>query len=90
MKIRVSTSFKKDLKTAKKRGLDLEKLKYVINELSSGNTLSEKYRDHALSGNWKGYRECHVEPDWLLVYQVDASFLYLYLVRTGTYSDLIF
>ena len=86
--IRMSTSFKKDLKLAKKRGLDLSELKFVIKELASGNTLDEKYKDHALSGNWNGYRECHVEPDWLLIYQINGDELYLYLVRTGSHSDL--
>ena len=86
--IRMSTSFKKDLKLAKKRGLDLTELNFVIKELANGNTLDKKYKDHALSGNWKGYRECHVEPDWLLIYRIDGDELYLYLVRTGTHSDL--
>ena len=86
--IRMSTSFKKDLKLAKKRGLDLSELNFVIKELASGNTLDEKYKDHALSGNWRGYRECHVEPVWLLIYQINGDELYLYLVRTGTHSDL--
>lgn len=86
--IRMSTTFKKDLKLAKKRGLDLSELNFVIKELASGNTLGEKYKDHALSGNWNGYRECHVEPDWLLIYQINGDELYLYLVRTGTHSDL--
>ena len=72
--IRMTTSFKKDLKLAKKRGLDLSELNFVIKELASGNTLDEKYKDHALSGKWKGYRECHVELDWLFIYQNRLSF----------------
>lgn len=86
--IRMSTAFKKDMKLAKKRGLDLSELNYVIKELANGNTLSERYKDHALSGDWMGFRECHVKPDWLLVYQINGDELYLYLVRTGSHSDL--
>lgn len=87
-KIRMSTAFKKDLKLAKKRGLDISELNAVIKMIAEGCTLDSKYKDNALSGNWAGYRECHIEPDWLLVYQVDGKELILYLVRTGTHSDL--
>lgn len=72
----------------KKRGKDLEKLKYVVNELANQRPLDEKYRDHELTGNYRNFRECHVEPDWLLIYRIEKSELTLALVRTGTYSDL--
>lgn len=86
--IRISTAFKKDLKLAKKRGLDISELNAVIKMIAEGCTLDSKYKDHALAGNWAGYRECHIEPDWFLVYQIDGKELILYLVRTGTHSDL--
>ena len=65
-------------------------LETVVELLLDGQTLLEKYRDHQLTGNWKGYRECHIEPDWLLVYKIYESKLILSLVRTGTHSDLDF
>lgn len=86
--IRMSTTFKKDLKLAKRRGANIAELIFVTNELANGNVLEEKYRDHALHGNWEGYRECHIEPDWLLIYSVNECELILYLMRTGTHSDL--
>ena len=72
----------------KKRGKDLAKLKYVVNELANQRPLDEKYRDHELTGNYRNFRECHVEPDWLLIYRLEKGELTLALVRTGTYSDL--
>lgn len=65
-------------------------LETVVELLLDGQTLPEKYRDHQLTGNWKGYRECHIEPDWLLVYKIYESKLILSLVRAGTHSDLDF
>lgn len=65
-------------------------LETVVELLLDGQTLPEKYKDHQLTGNWKGYRECHIEPDWLLVYKIYESKLILSLVRTGTHSDLDF
>ena len=87
-KIKPSNTFKKELKQAKKRGLDVDKLAAVVNALAEGKSLEPKYKDHALTGNYKGYRECHIQPDWLLIYQYDNDELYLYLARTGTHSDL--
>ena len=82
----ITKSFKKDTKRLKKRNYDISKLRYVVNELLDGKTLSEKYKNHSLSGNWKGYMECHIEPDWLLVYKiVDATCIF---TRTGTHADL--
>ena len=86
--IRYQTAFKKDFKKIKKRGYDISQLETVIQTLAEKKTLDEKYRDHALSGNWNGYRECHITPDWLLIYKVIEGELILLLTRTGTHSDL--
>ncbi len=83
-----TTQFKRDYKLAMKRHLRIDLLDDVIRMLSRGELLPEKYRDHALTGNWIGYRECHLLPDWLLVYRVEDDILVLTLVRTGTHSDL--
>lgn len=83
-----SNQFKKDLKLAKKRGYDLDKIKNVIAVLANGEDLDAKYRDHLLTGNYGGFRECHIQPDWLLVYQINGEKLLLFLARTGTHSDL--
>lgn len=83
-----SNQFKKDLKLAKKRGFKIEHLRDVVNMLASEQKLDEKYRDHGLTGNYNGFRECHVEPDWLLIYRVSRDLLELFLFRTGTHSDL--
>lgn len=80
--------FKKDLKLIKKRGYDLSLLGAVVDTLASGETLSDKYRDHPLTGNFSGCRECHITPDWLLIYEISNEELLLYLTRTGTHSDL--
>lgn len=86
--LRPSTQFKKDLKAIKKRGYDLRLLTNVIELLANGKPLPEKNRDHALSGNFSGCRECHITPDWLLVYELSDRDLILYLTRTGTHCDL--
>lgn len=83
-----SNQFKKDLRLAQKRGYDLDKIKNVISDLASGKTLDAKYKDHRLTGNHGEYRECHIQPDWLLVYQIYEDRLILFLSRTGTHSDL--
>ena len=83
-----TTQFKRDYRLAMKRHLRRDLLDDVIRMLSRGELLPEKYRDHALTGNWIGYRECHLLPDWLLVYRVEDDILVLTLVRTGTHSDL--
>lgn len=83
-----SNRFKKDLKLAIKRGYDIDLLEEVVNKLAKGEALEQKYRDHELSGDFKGLRECHITPDWLLIYQIVDSELILYLSRTGTHSDL--
>lgn len=83
-----SNQFRKDLKLAAKRGYNMDKIKDVIARLANGETLDAKHRDHLLTGNYGGYRECHIEPDWLLVYQIVGGQLILFLARTGTHSDL--
>lgn len=80
--------FKKDLKLARKRGYNLALLAAVVDTLASGNPLPEYYKDHNLSGNYSGCRECHITPDWLLIYEIADDELFLYLTRTGTHSDL--
>lgn len=83
-----SSRFKKDLKLAIKRGYNIELLEEVVNKLAMQKALEEKYKDHELTGNFKGFRECHITPDWLLVYQIIENELILFLSRTGTHSDL--
>ena len=87
-KIVPSNQFKKDLKLAIKRGYDISLLENVVSILSNGETLPPKYCDHELSGDYKGCRECHITPDWLLIYEKMNNELVLYLTRTGTHSDL--
>ena len=86
--IRFTTQFKKDIKLAKKQGKDIGKLFEVVEHLANGEALEDKYRDHDLSGNYKGCRECHIEPDWLLIYEIDNGVLILMLYRVGSHSDL--
>ncbi|MDR2883929.1 MAG: type II toxin-antitoxin system YafQ family toxin [Deferribacteraceae bacterium] len=88
LKLRATAQYKKDRKLMLKRKLSLEPLDYVIQALIDGKPLEAKYRDHALSGNYKGFRECHISPDWLLIYAIDGDNLILTTVRTGTHSDL--
>ena len=83
-----SNRFKKDLKLAIRRGYKIELLDVVVNKLAEGIPLEPKYKDHELSGDFRGLRECHISPDWLLIYQVIDNELVLYLSRTGTHSDL--
>lgn len=85
-----TNAFSKDLKLAKKRGYDLQLLQVVVDKLLTGEPLDAKYKDHSLTGNWKGYRECHIQSDWLLVYKIFDDKLLLVLFRTGTHSDLKF
>ena len=86
--IKQTTQFRKDVKLARRRGYDLEKLLTVIGFLKEDIPLPTNYRDHALSGDFCGYRECHIEADWLLVYRKSAQFLILTLFRTGTHGDI--
>lgn len=86
--LELTSKFRKDFKKAKKRGLDMSLLLDVVNDLLEEKTLDEKYLDHALTGNYKGFRECHLQPDWLFVYKIDGERLVLVASRTGTHSDL--
>lgn len=86
--VKPTTLFKKDYKQAIKRGLKIKLLDDVVAALAMGEKLPEKNRDHALTGDWIGHRECHIQPDWLLVYRIEDNVLVLTLARTGTHSDL--
>ncbi|MDL2288207.1 type II toxin-antitoxin system YafQ family toxin [Oscillospiraceae bacterium OttesenSCG-928-F05] len=86
--VKPTTQFKKDYKLAMKRRLEMELLDGIIAALAMGETLPEKNKDHALTGNWSGHRECHILPDWLLIYRIEDDVLVLTLSRTGTHSDL--
>lgn len=88
LKVRYSAQFKRDFKRAKKRGMPLDELKWVLAELAKEHTLPPKYRDHQLTGDQKEFRECHIQPDWLLIYRVQKDELVLVAQRTGTHSDL--
>lgn len=86
--IKYQSTFKKDYKRVKKRGYDTRLLEKAVGLLAEGQGLPPEYRDHALNGDYIGCRECHIAPDWLLVYEVMEQDLILYLMRTGTHSDL--
>ena len=86
--VKFTMVFRKDYKKAKKRRLPLEKLKEVVDLLAMGQPLPERNRDHALTGDWVGHRECHIQPDWLLIYRVEEDVLVLTMTRTGTHSEL--
>jgi len=86
--VKPTTKFQKDLKRAQKRGYDISLLTEIIKKLANGETLPEKNRDHSLIGDYAGCRECHITPDWLLIYEIDNGELILYLTRTGSHSDL--
>ncbi|MCR5635709.1 MAG: type II toxin-antitoxin system YafQ family toxin [Clostridiales bacterium] len=86
--IKYETTFKKDFKRIVKRGCNIKLLEEVIEMLANGKVLPEKYKDHNLTGNYADCRECHITPDWLLIYKINDNELILYLTRTGTHSDL--
>jgi len=86
--VRRTSRFKKDYRTMVRRGEKIELLHDIIDRLRQGKPLPEHCKDHALSGDYEGHRECHIKPDWLLVYFVEQSILVLTLTRTGTHSDL--
>lgn len=88
LKIVYSSKFKKDFKRIKKRGYNIEKIEKVFRLLASETELPQKYSDHELVGKFAGFRECHIEPDWLLIYKIKNDVLTLTLTRTGTHSDL--
>ena len=87
-RLQYSSVYKKQYKKMAKRGLDVKKLDDVEEMLKNSIDLPSTYRDHALKGDWKGYRECHIAPDWLLIYRKDDDVLVLVMQRTGTHSDL--
>lgn len=87
-KLILTGKFKKSLKLAKKRGLNISLMESVVDTLLQGTPLDEKYRDHELKGKYKGFRECHIQPDWLLIYLQEDDILTLTLVDAGTHADL--
>lgn len=86
--VKLTTAFRKDYKLAIRRGLKIELLEAVVEKLAMGQQLPLENKDHALSGNWTEHRECHIQPDWLLIYRVEDNVLVLTLSRTGTHCDL--
>ncbi len=86
--VKPTTKFQRDLKRIQKRGYDMSLITKVIKKLAAGEPLPERNKDHPLSGDYAGCRECHVTPDWLLIYEIMDETLMLYLTRTGTHSDL--
>ena len=86
--LKPTTQFKRDLKKAQKQNKNLDLLNKVLQQLAAGIPLPEKNRDHALTGNYAGCRECHIQPDWLLIYEIAEDTLFLYLTRTGSHSEL--
>ena len=86
--VKTTSQFKKDFKLAMKRGLNIDLLETVIATLALGEPLPDNNKDHALTGNWIGHRECHILPDWLLIYRIEEEVLILTLARSGTHSDL--
>ena len=87
--VKPTTQFKKDYKLAMKRGLKMALLENVVDALAMGEPLPERNRDHALTGNWAGHRECHILPDWLLIYRIEDDVLVLTLACTGSHGDLL-
>ena len=87
--VKFTTAYKKSYKLMKKRGKNLSLLEEVIDTLRQGKALEERFRDHELKGNLKGFRECHIQPDWLLIYLIENDILTLTLVETGSHSDLL-
>ena len=87
--VKFTTAYKKSYKLMKKRGKNLSLLEEVIDTLRQGKAMEERFRDHELKGNLKGFRECHIQPDWLLIYLIENDILTLTLVDTGSHSDLL-
>ncbi|MBS0168407.1 MAG: type II toxin-antitoxin system YafQ family toxin [Nitrospira sp.] len=84
--LKTTSRFLKDLKLAKKRGYEIDKLEAIVDLLQAQQSLPPKNKDHTLTGEWNHHRECHIQPDWLLIYRIEVTFLIL--ERTGTHSDL--
>ena len=89
LELRQTALFKKDVRRIAKRGVNMDLLDEVIVMLRERKPLPKKYRDHPLTGNWVGYRECHIQPDWLLIYRIDNKALILTATRTGTHSEIL-
>lgn len=87
-KVKFTTAYKKSYKRMKKRNLDISLIDEVVDELHQGRQLAEKYADHALRGKFVGFRECHIKPNWLLVYLIEDDILTLTLVDTGSHADI--
>ena len=88
-RLQPTSKFRKDVKLLKRRGYDLSLLKDIVAKLANGEALSEQYRDHPLKGNRKGYRDCHIQSDWVLIYKIDKNVLTLILSETGTHADIL-
>jgi mRNA interferase YafQ len=88
LKVRYSSRFKKDFKIIVKRGYDVKLLEEVLSLLVQEKVLPQQYLDHPLTGNYTGHRECHITPDWMLIYKIETNVLTLTSTRTGTHSDL--
>lgn len=86
--VRITSRYKKSLKKMLKRGKDIKKISAVVRMLANGETLPPQFRDHALSGDLIGFRDCHIENDWVLIYKIQNDILILTLADTGTHSDL--
>ena len=87
-KVKITNSFKRSYKLMKKRGLDISLLDKVIDDIRQGKELDIKYRNHELKGKFKGFYECHIQPDWLLIYLIENDILTLTLVDTGSHADI--
>ena len=87
--LKFTNQFKKDYRLMIKQGKDISLLDNVIEKIQKGEKLEEKYRDHALTGTYRGFRECHIQPDWLLIYFIENQIMTLTIVRTGSHSDLL-
>ena len=87
-RIKQTSAFKRDLKRMIRQGHDLSELAHVVDTLAAGKKLDEKYVDHPLSNNWKGFRDCHIRPDWVLIYKLEEDVLILTLTRTGSHAEL--
>lgn len=86
---RYTSQFKKDIHKLEGSGrYDIEKLKTIVRKILSGEPLDIRHRDHTLTGNWKGHRDCHIEPDWVLIYRIDKEAQTITFIRTGSHADI--
>ena len=86
--VRTTAQFRRDVKRCQRQGKDMSLFKVLNETLIAGKTLSEKHRDHALLGNWRGHRDCHITPDWLLIYRIDEDEKEIEYVRMGSHAEL--